>query len=93
MIGSFRDKALEAFCYEGSARRIPADLQAVIRRKVDMLDIATDLNDLRVPPANHLEALGGDRKGCHSIRVNRRWRVVFRWREGAAHDIEFVDYH
>ena len=93
MIGSFRDKALEEFYYEGSARKIPADLQAVIRRKVDMLDIAADLNDLRMPPANHLEALSGDRKGYHSIRVNQRWRIVFRWIENAAHDIQLVDYH
>jgi len=58
-----------------------------------MIAAASVLHDLRVPPANHLETLRGDRKGQHSIRVNRQWRLVFRWRDGAAHDIELVDYH
>jgi proteic killer suppression protein len=58
-----------------------------------MLDAATTLDDLRVPPANRLEKLKGDRAGQHSIRVNQQWRVCFRWRSGDAHDVEIVDYH
>jgi proteic killer suppression protein len=58
-----------------------------------MLNQARRLNDLRVPPANRLEALKGDRKGQHSIRINRRWRICFVWREGGPSDVEIVDYH
>jgi proteic killer suppression protein len=58
-----------------------------------MLDAAADLNDLRVPPGNRLERLRGDRAGQHSIRVNDRWRICFRWRSGDAYDVEIVDYH
>ena len=96
MIGSFKDAALERFYYEGPGRRtkrVPADLHGVIRRKLDMLFNATDLNDLRVPPANRLKALKGRLEGCHSIRVNDQWRIVFRWKQGAAHDVRLTDYH
>jgi proteic killer suppression protein len=58
-----------------------------------MLDAATTLGDLRVPPANRLEKLKGDRAGQHSIRINRQWRICFRWRAGDAHDVKIVDYH
>ncbi len=58
-----------------------------------MLDAATTLEDLRIPPANRLEKLKGDRAGQHSIRVNKQWRICFRWRSGDAHDVEVVDYH
>ena len=96
MIASFRDTALESFYYEGpgrKSRRIPADLHGAIRRKLDQLNSATDLNDLRVPPANRLEALKGNRSGTHSIRVNEQWRIVFRWSSDAPHEVELVDYH
>jgi proteic killer suppression protein len=58
-----------------------------------MLNNAATLDDLRIPPANRLEALKGDRKGQQSIRINDQWRICFRWREGDAHDVEIVDYH
>ena len=58
-----------------------------------MLNNTQDLNDLRVPPGNHLEALSGDRRGQHSIRINDRWRICFSWRQGDAHGVEIVDYH
>ncbi len=96
MIASFRDSALASFYYEGpgrKCRRIPADLHGAIRRKLDQLNSAFELNDLRVPPANRLEALKGDRAGSHSIRVNDQWRIVFRWSGDAAHEVELVDYH
>jgi proteic killer suppression protein len=65
----------------------------VARRKLLYLDAATNLNDLRSPPGNRLEALKGDRKGQHSIRINQQWRICFVWREGAPERVEIVDYH
>lgn len=62
-------------------------------RKLRMLDAAMRLSDLRVPPGNRLERLRGDRVGQHSIRINDRWRICFRWQEGDAYDVEIVDYH
>jgi proteic killer suppression protein len=63
------------------------------RRKLLYLHAATELEQLRMPPGNHLEALKGDRKGQHSIRINDQWRICFRWRDGNAHEVEIVDYH
>ena len=62
-------------------------------RKLWALDAAIELNELRIPPNNRLEALSGDRKGLHSIRINQQWRICFRWRSGDAYDVEIVDYH
>ena len=69
------------------------DVQRAALRKLLMLHASTNMNDLRVPPGNRLEALGGDRAGQHSIRINDQWRVCFRWGDGDAHDVEIVDYH
>jgi len=69
------------------------DDRQVAERKLQMLDIARRIDDLRIPPANRLEALKGDRKGQHSIRVNNQWRICFRWKDGDALDVETVDYH
>lgn len=71
----------------------PGDLLKVARRKLVMLDNAATLEDLRVPPANRLEALRGDRAGQYSIRVNDQFRLCFLWADGNAEDVEFVDYH
>ena len=68
-------------------------VKKVVARKLDVLDYAHELDDLRAPPGNRLEALRGDRVGFHSIRVNEQWRVVFRWAEGQAHEVRVVDYH
>jgi len=68
-------------------------MQAVARRKLRMLNNAAELADLRIPPANRLEALRGDRKGQHSIRINDQWRLCFRWADGDAFDVAIVDYH
>ncbi len=68
-------------------------MASVARRKLDMLDAATDLPDLRSPPGNRLEALRGDRAGQHSIRINDRWRICFIWIDGGAERVEIVDYH
>jgi len=69
------------------------NIAAVARRKLRQLEIAGQLDDLRVPPGNRLESLKGDRSGQHSIRINDQWRVCFRWEEAAAEDVEIVDYH
>ena len=93
MIKSFRDRNAERLFRRQAVKRLGADVQRVALRKLRMLDAATTLDDLRVPPANRLEKLKGDRAGQHSIRVNRQWRVCFRWRAGDAYDVEIVDYH
>ena len=93
MIRDFADKEAEKVWNGTSSRRLPADMQAVARRKLRMLNNAATLDDLRIPPANRLEALKGDRKGQYSIRINDQWRVCFRWKDGDAHDVEIVDYH
>jgi toxin HigB-1 len=96
LIASFGDKATEALFHGRSGRlirRIPADIRGTAIRKLDMINAAAQLVDLRAPPANRLEALKGDRKGFHSIRVNDQWRIVFRWRDVDAFDVSIVDYH
>jgi proteic killer suppression protein len=75
------------------SRNFPADIQQVALRKLRMLNNAVTLNDLRVPPANRLEKLAGDRTGQHSIRINDQWRICFEWRSGDAYLVEIVDYH
>ncbi|AAS96206.1 type II toxin-antitoxin system RelE/ParE family toxin [Nitratidesulfovibrio vulgaris] len=92
MIASFRCKETRSLFDGGTSRRFQA-FSAVALRKLDMLDAAVSLDDLRIPPANRLEALKGDRQGQHSIRINDQWRVCFVWRDGAPHDVEIVDYH
>lgn len=93
MIRNFTDKEAEKIWHGAPSRGLPGDFQAVARRKLRMLHNAANLNDLRAPPANRLEALKGDRKGQHSIRINDPWRLCFRWKDGDAHDVEIVDYH
>ena len=93
MIRSFRTRDAEVLFRRETVRRLPLDLQRAALRKLLMLNRAQTLQDLRVPPGNHLEALHGGRLGQHSIRINEQWRICFRWAEGDAHDVEFVDYH
>ena len=93
MIKSFRGKETEKIWYGQRSKRLPGDIQQVARRKLRMLNNARALNDLRVPPANRLEALHGRRAGQHSIRINNQWRICFVWDEGDALDVEIVDYH
>ena len=92
MIKSFRDSDAERLFKRQPVKKLGA-IQRVALRKLRMLDAATQLEDLRIPPANRLEKLKGDRSGQHSIRINRQWRVCFRWRSGDAHDVQIVDYH
>ena len=93
MIKSFRGKETEKVWQGQRSRRLPGNIQRVARRKLRMLNNAQALNDLRVPPANRLEALQGRRAGQHSIRINDQWRICFVWDQGIALDVEIVDYH
>ena len=92
MIRSFRCKETERLFNRLPSRRW-RNIERVIRRKLELLNAATSLMDLTVPPNNRLEALKGNRRGQHSIRVNDQWRVCFVWRDGDAHEVEVVDYH
>jgi proteic killer suppression protein len=75
------------------SRRLPRDIQEIARRKLRILNNAKTLQDLRVPPANRLEALKGDRAGQYSIRINDQWRICFVWDNGHATEVAIVDYH
>jgi proteic killer suppression protein len=92
MIQSCRCKDTEALFNQRSTRRFQS-IERVARRKLEWLNAATSLLDLRTPPGNRLEALRGNRKGQHSIRVNDQWRICFVWKDGHAHNVEIVDYH
>jgi proteic killer suppression protein len=93
MITGFKDREAEKLWEGNTARRLPQDIQAVARRKLRMLNNAYCLDDLRIPPANRLEALKGKRKGQYSIRINDQWRICFVWADGNASKVEIVDYH
>lgn len=96
MIAPFADRATEVL-FQGetgkSIRRIPSDIRQAAVRKLDMVNAAHELQDLRVPPGNRLEALKGELRGKHSIRINDQWRIVFRWKDGDAHEVQIGDYH
>ena len=92
MIHGFADKDTERLFVDQRVRRFQA-IERQARRKLLLLDAALNLDDLRVPPGNHREALTGDRAGQHSIRINQQWRICFRWVNGDACDVEIVDYH
>ena len=93
VIKSFRDKKTEAVWLRQAVRGMAPELHRAARRKLVMLDAATCPDDLRMPPGNRLETLSGDRKGQYSIRINRQYRICFRWDGNDAHDVEIVDYH
>ena len=93
MIRSFRDKEAEKIFHRVRSRKLPDDIQQVALRKLRMLNRSQTLQDLRIPPANRLEKLVGDRSGQHSIRINDQWRICFRWEDDGAYDVEIVDYH
>jgi proteic killer suppression protein len=96
MIRSFGDRRTEDLFHgrnTSHARRIATSIRSVATRKLDLLNAAISLEDLRSPPGNRLEALSGDLKGFHSIRINEQWRIVFEWRDGGAERVQIVDYH
>lgn len=92
MIRSFQSQDTETLFHSRSVPRFK-NIERVARRKLLQLHAATELASLRVPPGNQLEALRGDRKGQHSIRINDQWRVCFVWRDDSAHSVEIVDHH
>jgi toxin HigB-1 len=93
MIKSFKDKEAEKVYSREGSRKLPEDIQQVALRKLRMINNAKNLNDLRIPPANNLEKLKGDREGQHSVRINDQWRICFKWMDGDAHEVEIADYH
>lgn len=93
MIKSFKSKETEKIFYRIQSRKLPLKIQNVALRKLIMIHAATSINDLRIPPSNHLEQLKGNRKGQYSIRINDQWRICFIWKENNAYEIEILDYH
>jgi proteic killer suppression protein len=93
MIKSFRCKDTEKLFQRKNVIKFPINFQRNALRKLLVLDAAEHLEDLRVPPGNHLEKLTGKRRGQHSIRMNDQWRICFHWRQGDAYEVEIVDYH
>jgi proteic killer suppression protein len=93
MILGFRCKETKKLASGRFSRKLPTDIQRIAARKLKLLNDAANLVDLRVPPANRLEALKGARKGQYSIRINDQWRICFRWLDGNASEVEIVDYH
>jgi proteic killer suppression protein len=93
MIRSIKDRETEKIFRRQRSARLPMEIQQVAYRKLRMLHNAHSLADLRIPPANRLEKLVGERAGQYSIRINDRWRICFEWYEEDAHEVEIVDYH
>ena len=92
-IKDFADKETRKIYNQQFSRKLPQDIQKLALRKLIMMDNAADLNDLRVPPANHLEALHGNREGQYSVRINSQYRICFRYEDGSFVQVEIVDYH
>jgi toxin HigB-1 len=96
LIQSFGDQLTEKIfngVRDKEVSKFPQDVLSTAKRKLDMIEYATALQDLMVPPGNRLEKLKGDLDGCYSIRINDQWRIVFKWQDDAAHDVRIMDYH
>jgi len=93
VIRSFRDRDTEKLFRRERSKSVPPAVQRVVLRKLAQVDAAANIQDLKVPLGNRLEALSGDRTGQFSIRINDQWRVCFVWKDGHAHEVEIVDYH
>jgi len=93
LIKNFKDDETQKIYQRQRSRKLPADIQQTALRKLRMINNSVSINDLRVPPANRLEKLSGDRAGQWSIRINDQWRVCFRWEGSDALDVEITDYH
>jgi proteic killer suppression protein len=93
MIDSFGDKETERIWDGYVSKKFPSTIQQTARRKLVHIHSAISINDLRVPPGNRLEKLSGSLSGFHSIRINDQWRIIFRWSNGNANEVEIVDYH
>lgn len=90
---SFNDKETELIWNGIRSKKLPPDIQSISRRKLRMINNAQNINDLRVPPANRLEKLKGDLKNFFSIRINQQWRIIFKWKNNDAYQVEIIDYH
>jgi len=93
VIKSFKNKETEKIYSREASLKLPREIQQVALRKWRMINNAKNINDLRIPPANRLEKLSGNREGKHSIRINDQWRICFVWKDGDAYDVEITDYH
>ena len=97
MIASFADQGTEDIYHlrgsKAANKTLPAELQKIGKRKLNIIELATSLKDLTAPPANRLERLQGDLSEYHSIRINDRWRIIFIWKDGQAHNVRICDYH
>ena len=93
MIKTFADRRTQDLFLSGKAKRFPTDVASRAARKLEYVDLARKLDDLKVPPGNHLHALKGDRKGQYAISINDQWRICFRFVDGDAYDVEVCDYH
>jgi proteic killer suppression protein len=93
VIKSFADDEAEKIWNQQRSRKLPGTIQQRALNKLAMLSQSNDLNDLRIPPSNRLEALSGNRRGQFSIRINQQWRICFRWDNGDVYDVEITDYH
>ena len=93
MIKSFGDKETEKIWNGIQSRKLPPDIQNVSRRKLRMINNAQNINDLRIPPANRLEKLSGNLSEFYSIRINNQWRIIFKWENENAFEIQIIDYH
>ncbi|MBO6795349.1 MAG: type II toxin-antitoxin system RelE/ParE family toxin [Balneolaceae bacterium] len=93
MINSFGSKETKKIWDGIRVRNLPIEIQKVGRRKLRMLNNSQDIMDLKIPPSNRLEKLTGDLKGFYSIRINKQWRIIFRWENGNAFNVQIIDYH
>ena len=93
MIKSFKDKETERVYSREGSNKLPRDMQQIALRKLRMINNSKTLKDLRIPPANRLEKLTGDREGQFSVRINGQWRICFVWQDGDAHEVQIADYH
>lgn len=93
MIKSFTDKETEKVWNGIRSKKLPNEIQEVARRKLRMLNSSQDITDLRIPPANRLEKLKGNREDFYSIRINNQWRIIFKWINNDAYSVEILDYH
>jgi len=93
MIVNFGNKETEKVFNGIVSKKLPREIQDVARRKLRIINNSIDLNDLKIPPANRLEKLLGDLKEYYSIRISNQWRIIFKWKNGNAFDVEIIDYH
>ena len=93
MIKSFRDNETKKIWQGIRSRKLPGEIQEIARRKLRMLNNSQNISDLRIPPSNRLEKLGGKLKEFYSIRINNQWRIVFKWIDDNSHEVYITDYH